>query len=690
MNKLFKTIKFRLPALIIFGLLVVASLVTSLSYYKAIETIENSTLQKFDSFNKLYSSHIEKEDSKLSLAMSVLLNNPNISRLFYQKKRDDLTNALLPIYNNVLKPKYHIAQFQFHSPPATSFLRLHKPTKFGDDLSHIRGTIVKSNREKRKVSGIEVGRFGPGYRVVFPVSYNNQHIGAVEFGSSLVSIIKEITKILNLDYAIGIKSDVFTNAGKKGITTKDVVNNNTIFYEQSNKSYNSLLKDLELTETIKSFELDSKNIATITIPLLDYNNQNIGVITLFEDRSENVAQIYNSVYLSVSIVLLMIFILGIAGYYISTNYITKPLEETSQLMGKIASGDLTGRVNFKSGNEFIILSNSMNSLQDSFVEIINNMRTTQNALLTASTQLTNTSSDVTSSMADVSSEITTVASATEQMSSNISNMSATAEEMSINANNVATSSTEMSDTTSSVAAAVEEMRLSISDVLKNSNESTSIANEAANMSGNATETMKDLGSAANEIGKVTEVIKRIAEQTNLLALNATIEAASAGEAGKGFAVVANEIKELANQSATAAEDIASKITSVQENTTNAITVIDNVSLIIEKLNTSSETIKNSVEQQTEAVNSITAVTSQSQEATENITRNIAEVAQGSTDLAQNASESAEGANEVSRSIHAVNETTTTISTATEEFNSSAVKLANIAEDLKSIIGQFKI
>ncbi len=71
--------------------------------------------------------------------------------------------------------------------------------------------------------------------------------------------------------------------------------------------------------------------------------------------------------------------------------------------------------------------------------------------------------------------------------------------------------------------------------------------------------MKDLGRAAQEIGQVTETITSISAQTNLLALNATIEAARAGAAGKGFAVVANEIKELAQQTAAATEDIKRKI-----------------------------------------------------------------------------------------------------------------------------------
>ena len=89
--------------------------------------------------------------------------------------------------------------------------------------------------------------------------------------------------------------------------------------------------------------------------------------------------------------------------------------------------------------------------------------------------------------------------------------------------------------------------------------------------------MNQLGAAAQEIGKVTETITEISSQTNLLALNATIEAARAGSAGKGFAVVANEIKELAQQTAAATEDIKGRIAGVQSSTAGGIAEIDKVS-----------------------------------------------------------------------------------------------------------------
>ena len=119
--------------------------------------------------------------------------------------------------------------------------------------------------------------------------------------------------------------------------------------------------------------------------------------------------------------------------------------------------------------------------------------------------------------------------------------------------------------------------------------------------------MAKLGESSPEIGNVVKVITSIAEQTNLLALNATIEAARAGEAGKGFAVVANEVKELAQETAKATEDIARRVQAIQGDTTAAVAAIGEISTIIAQINDQQTTIASAVEEQTATTNEMSAV-----------------------------------------------------------------------------------
>ena len=110
-------------------------------------------------------------------------------RLMGAKKRDELARRLLPVYRG-LKKKFGANIFQFHLPPARSFLRLHMPAKFGDDLSSFRFTVLKVNQEGIPVSGIEIGRGGPSIRGVVPVKRGDRQVGSVEVGFRFIALIK--------------------------------------------------------------------------------------------------------------------------------------------------------------------------------------------------------------------------------------------------------------------------------------------------------------------------------------------------------------------------------------------------------------------------------------------------------------------------------------------------------------------
>lgn len=241
-------------------------------------------------------------------------------------------------------------------------------------------------------------------------------------------------------------------------------------------------------------------------------------------------------------------------------------------------------------------------------------------------------------------------------------MAGNAEETSTQARVVSAASDEVSKRVSIVATGGEEMLASIREIAKNSNESARVAKNAVAMADSANQTVSKLGESSVEIGKVIKVITSIAQQTNLLALNATIEAARAGEAGKGFAVVANEVKELAKETAKATEEIGRKIEAIQIDTKSAVQVIAEIGSIINQINDTSNSIASAVEEQTATTN----------------------------EMGCNINEAARGANEITTNISGVAEAAQNTTGGATETQTAARALADMASQLQSLVGRFKI
>ncbi len=198
---------------------------------------------------------------------------------------------------------------------------------------------------------------------------------------------------------------------------------------------------------------------------------------------------------------------------------------------------------------------------------------------------------------------------------------------------------EVNSNIQTVAAGTEEMTASIREIAKNAQDAAGVAASAVSVADRTNATVAKLGDSSVEIGNVVKVITSIAEQTNLLALNATIEAARAGEAGKGFAVVANEVKDLAQETAKATEDIGHRVEQIQVDTEAAVAAISEISAIISQINDTQATIASAVEEQTATTNEMG--------------RNVAEAAAGAGDIARGVDTAATAANSAGQSMEDV-------------------------------------
>src|SRR6056297_1767855 len=218
-----------------------------------------------------------------------------------------------------------------------------------------------------------------------------------------------------------------------------------------------------------------------------------------------------------------------------------------------------------------------------------------------------------------------------------------AEETSTQANVVAAAGEQVSSNVQTVATAVEELSASVREIAQSSSEASEVASRAVVTAHDTHGKVERLGTSSAEIGQVIEVITSIAEQTNLLALNATIEAARAGEAGKGFAVVANEVKELAKQTATATEEISSKIAAIQGDSGEAVAAIGEIGEVIERIADMQTTIASAVEEQTATTNEIARSVNEAAAGSSQIAENITSVATAAGEAAQGAGRAQEAA-----------------------------------------------
>ncbi|WP_238472883.1 cache domain-containing protein [Desulforamulus profundi] len=163
-------------------ILVSISLVTlvTLSYRQMRDAILDQEQVGYRNIESIVRNDLEAVFTSARMGLTGIIHMPDIQQAFAERNREELLRLTAPIFEQAKRDG--IEQIQFHLPPATSFLRLHQPKKFGDDLSSFRATVMQSNKEKKLVAGLEEGRGGYGFRVVAPVFYQGEHIGSAEYG----------------------------------------------------------------------------------------------------------------------------------------------------------------------------------------------------------------------------------------------------------------------------------------------------------------------------------------------------------------------------------------------------------------------------------------------------------------------------------------------------------------------------
>ncbi|WP_449063181.1 methyl-accepting chemotaxis protein [Planomonospora algeriensis] len=342
---------------------------------------------------------------------------------------------------------------------------------------------------------------------------------------------------------------------------------------------------------------------------------------------------YGSARTVVIVLLVAGLLLAVGLARLVARMIVSRMGALSRTLAAMARGDLTRTAEVTSRDEVGQMAVAVNQANDSIRAAIASMAASADTLAAGSGGLTEVSDRISASAQESSAQAESAAAAAGQVSQNVQ----------------------------TVSAGTEEMGASIREIAHNAGEGAKVASRAVAVASATNETVAKLGASSAEIGDVVKTITSIAEQTNLLALNATIEAARAGDAGKGFAVVAGEVKDLAQETAKATEDISKRVEAIQSDTESAVAAIAEISEIIGKINDYQLTIAGAVEEQTSTTNEMN--------------RSVAEAAQGSTDIAAGISVLADAARVTAEGV--------------AESRRAATDMAGLSTRLHELVSRFR-
>ncbi|WP_415900769.1 methyl-accepting chemotaxis protein [Neptuniibacter sp. QD48_11] len=360
--------------------------------------------------------------------------------------------------------------------------------------------------------------------------------------------------------------------------------------------------------------------------------------------------------LRVEMILLSVFCaLLIAGLLFFTLKVKlQPIDTICNYMQAIGQGDLTTRIDTDMGDDENT-HNEIHKLSRSAKKTIAGLRKVTGELNTTMHTIQNHLGTVSSGIDRLNIDINRQQQETEMVAAAISEMTSTSEEVARNAATTAEQTQRANSEASHGDELVQEVVGSIQGI-------SCEVNELTNM-------IEQVEENSNAIGTVMDVIQNIAEQTNLLALNAAIEAARAGEAGRGFSVVADEVRNLAQQTATSTTEIREMIERLQGNTRNAV----------DRMEQSNTKVQNSVE-----------MTSQAGHALTSITDSVANISDASAQIASAAEEQTSVSEDISRNVESISTIAQETANSSQQMNAAINELGNAGQELKRVIALFKV
>jgi len=378
---------------------------------------------------------------------------------------------------------------------------------------------------------------------------------------------------------------------------------------------------------------------------IDLKQAMLPVIDISNGISERIKSIIGS------FVLLAIISTGMAMVlvHLFTKSIVRPVQSVADRMAELAGqgGDLTQALEVRTHAELIRLSKAFNSFREKVRELLESAKQSGESVLVQSEESKANAEKTHSQISRQETEVNSIVTAITQMSS-------TAYEVANTASNAATNA----DTATSFIKGTE------SDVSSTTVEISALSEEMYS----ATDAVKAVSIRSEDIRKILDVISAIAEQTNLLALNAAIEAARAGDHGRGFSVVADEVRALASKTADSVEEISQVISSLQQEVTTTVNIIEKGS---QKAQLAAENSKEASQKMQDAVIQI-----------EEVTQHIIQIAAA-------AEEQSQVSEELNKNMVVVGDATKEVLNLSQASEKSALTINDAVIELENVLSKLK-
>ena len=607
---------------------------------------EQTLVERLNSEQVRFEDTIRSEAKRGRLLAAFTAELPEVRRIFAARDRAGLAETLKGPF--AAAQRSGVEQFQFHEPPARSFLRLHQPEKYGDDLSSLRPTVVEAMRSGRTVEGIESGVAGVGIRAVVPVDGPAGRGGTLEVGLGLQRGFVD-----NFTGASGDRVAIFLGEREPRLAASNFPNDYA-------PAIDDLTAGLSAATLRMSLTVGQETLAVTYFPLKDFAGRTAGVVAIGVDRHGIDALRAQSIWWFAA-ASIFVALAGIACTGVLDRVVAAPLCCLTACLGNLARGgdcDHLPRASVISEIDGII--SSVTAFRAVQVER-RRLEAENTVQVEARQRLSRQVDEAVETFRNTSQTVLHIVDETStRLRSTAETMATSAGGASEQAKMASVASRTTLQNIQLVARSSGQLSTSITEIAHQVETASAVIQRAGSVTETSAAEIEMLAEASAKIGNVVRLIQDIAEQTNLLALNATIEAARAGEAGRGFAVVASEVKQLAAQTAKATDEISGEIAAIQASTRHAVEAIRDVAKAMDEISATTATISTAIGHQTAA--------------TLDISRNAQEVAAGTAQMADN----------VSGATVAIDETRT----AAGDVLSASSALADESRRLSQEIGAF--